>query len=191
MSAKRLFQPKPGEKLMMALHRHPITFLKYILIFIVLAGVPTFALAFVWGADGITVANPLGRVAIVLLGAAYYLGIWLAFFTQFVDHYLDISIVTDHRVIDIDQKGLFNRAVAELNLARIQDVTSEVKGFIPTVFNYGRVTIQTASESEHFIFENIHRPHAVRQRILDLAQGDRKHEAKEMLGEKISGVDVT
>ena len=125
---------------------------------------------------GIQTINPAlfavpGYETLYILGASmFFLFSWLFLFQAFIDHFLDIWLVTTHRIIDITQHGLFGRTTAELTLDRVQDVTSEVKGMIPTLLDYGTIYIQTAGERERFIFEHIPHPVHVSKRILELAQ---------------------
>lgn len=175
----KLFKQNPGEHVEFILRRHPFTFVPSVLIFLATAVVPPVFL--VIATDGpIRFSNAFVHAGAVLLAGVYYLGVWLFFFSQFTDYYLDISIVTNDRIIDIEQKGLFGRVISELDLSRIQDVNSEVKGIIPTMFGYGLVEIQTAAEEQHFEFEQVPNPHKVRQRIIELAALDRKREAQEL-----------
>ena len=100
----------------------------------------------------------------------YYLSIWLFFFANFIDYYLDVWIVTTDRIINIEQKGLFARTVSELKLYNIQDVTSEIQGIIPTLLHFGNVYVQTAAETERFIFKNIANPPIIAKQIIDLSE---------------------
>jgi uncharacterized membrane protein YdbT with pleckstrin-like domain len=109
----------------------------------------------------------------VLAASMFFLYAWLFLFQSFIDYYLDIFIITTHRIIDIEQHGLFGRTTSELLLDRIQDVSSEVRGFIHTVFDYGDVEVQTAGEQEHFVFKDVPHPTHVAKRILELAQARR------------------
>jgi uncharacterized membrane protein YdbT with pleckstrin-like domain len=84
--------------------------------------------------------------------------------------------VTNDRILNIEQQGLFSRTVSELDLINIQDVTSEVKGIIPTIFNYGTVHVQTAGEAARFVFEQVPAPERIRQRILEMVTEDKKRE---------------
>lgn len=184
MSFKRQFHLKPGEKIHLELRRHPITFLRHIVLTILAVVVPMVGAGLFF--DGVpTFENAWARLGFVLLGSIYYLSVWLFFFTQFVDFFLDISIVTDRRIIDVHQTGLFNRSVSELDLARVQDVTSEVNGAIGTILDFGRVNVQTAGEQEHFVFESIPHPHRVRQIVLELAHSDREREGKQIVADAI------
>jgi hypothetical protein len=89
-------------------------------------------------------------------------------FANFIDYYLDVWIVTNERVINIEQKGLFSREVSEKELHKMQDITSDVDGFWATMLNYGDVYIQTAGEKERFVFKHIPFADEVARRISNL-----------------------
>ncbi len=110
------------------------------------------------------------KTIVILLASIYYLFIWVSCFTIFIDYYLDIWIVTTHRIIDIEQKGLFNHQVAEQSLDMVQDVSSRVKGIIPTFLDYGTVMIQTAGTRTLFEFKQISQPAVVARTISTLAE---------------------
>ena len=116
-----------------------------------------------------------GRGLLLLLTSLYYLFIWVTMFTVFVDYYLDIYIVTTHRIVDIEQKGLFNHIVSEQSLERVQDVSSKVKGFFPTFLDYGLVLIQSAAAKNLFHFKQVPEPDVVARKIGNLAQEFRTH----------------
>lgn len=102
-----------------------------------------------------------------LFTAIYYLLWWYGIFYAITMYLLDIWIVTDHRVIDSEQHGFFNRTVAELTLAKIQDISVEIVGFFPTWLNYGNLEIQTAGAMEKFHFKQIPDPVAVKDAIME------------------------
>lgn len=184
MSFKRQYHLKPDEKVRLALRWHPVTLFWNFVLMILALGVPVAGIwLFFGGVPNIT--NPWAQIGLVLLAGIYALFIWLVFFTQIVNYYIDLSVVTDRRIIDVDQEGLFNRTVSELDLARVQDVTSEIHGIWGTLLNYGRVTVQTAGEQERFILEWVPRPHRVRETILELAHSDREREGKQIISEAI------
>jgi len=93
---------------------------------------------------------------------------WLALFITWINFYLDVWIVTDNRIVNIDQVALFSRNISELKHNKIQDVTSEVRGVIPTLFNYGDVYIQTAGNKQRFAFKQIFNPTNTRNIIMQL-----------------------
>jgi hypothetical protein len=92
----------------------------------------------------------------------------LGLFLIFVIYYLNIQIITNIRIVDIDQVGLFSHVISELHIDKIEDVTSEVKGILGTIFNYGDVYVQTAAAVDRFEFNNIPSPAAIEKLILDL-----------------------
>lgn len=178
MEIELLINKKKDEKVLFYLRRHWLVFLGDILMVAVLAVVPMgayFLIDKMWNA---LLIGALSRPTLILLTSAYYLVIWLFFITTFVDYYLDAWIITDDRILNVEQHGLFSRTISELDLAKIQDVTSEVKGVIPSIFNYGQVYIQTAGETERFIFEQIPRAHEVRKSILQIVEDDRRKQGE-------------
>ncbi len=126
--------------------------------------------------------HPLWSVVFILLGSIYALTICLFFYTSLINYFLDLWIVTNDRIVSIDQQGLFSRTISELDLFRIQDVTSESHGVFATVFHYGKLTAQTAATKDFFIFENVQNPHHMREEIIRLADEDRKYHVKSANG---------
>lgn len=175
-------QLKSWERVVFFLRRHWLIFFSDVAVVLVLASIPIGAYFIL----AITVPGLLTdattQPGLILLASAYYLTIWLVFLTKFVDFYLDAWIVTNDRIVSIEQKGLFSRTISELDLAKIQDVTSEVKDVIPSIFNYGNVYVQTAGEVERFIFEQVSHPHDIRKRILELVEEDRERQHEPAAG---------
>lgn len=108
--------------------------------------------------------------AITLGVSAYLLIVWLLFFQDWVDFYLDSMILTNERVVRIEQRGIFNRVVSQLTLDRIQDVTTETKGILPTFLGFGTLTIETAGEQENFVFDSMPNVAAVQAQLLQYAK---------------------
>lgn len=106
--------------------------------------------------------------------------LWIFAFLIWIDYYLDVWIITNKRIVNIEQKGLFVRSMSELYLFRVQDTTSEVKGFFPSMLNYGDVFVQSAGEQERFQFHKIPDPYAVKDTIMDMAQDTHQEEVEFM-----------
>lgn len=174
LSKYRLPNQEPGEEIIKIIKRDLFILVKKIALFLLLNILPLMFcyLAILNNPD--LLAGELSWPLVILGASIYYLFMWLFFFFSFVDYYLDIWIVTNRRIIDIEQNGLFSRTVSEQKLERIQDVTSEVKGFFPTVFAYGNVYIQTAGEKERFHFRQIPNPDAVRDLLIKLADDNKR-----------------
>lgn len=116
---------------------------------------------------------------IVLSASAYYLFVWVFFFFNFVDYYLDVWVITNKRIIDIEQKGFFSRVISEQKIINVQDVTSETLGIIPTLLRYGEVHVQTAGAKARFVFEEVPNPDSVRDMIIKLAGEEKEREKKD------------
>ncbi len=181
MNVWKLFpERKEYEVLKFLLRRHIITFVPKIILFVILLGVPLFLGWFLNMIFPDLLVGPAASVVVTLSTSTFYLFTLVFFLTQFNDYFLDVWIVTNERIIDIEIRGLFSRTVSETRFYRVQDVTSEMKGFFATIFNYGNVYIQTAGSMERFIFRNIPRPVFIAEEIMKLIEAD-----KPFHGEKI------
>jgi membrane protein YdbS with pleckstrin-like domain len=110
--------------------------------------------------------------SMLLLGAAVF-AVALMFFILFIATYIYrqcILLVTDQNLIQVIQRGLFIRKVSRLSMSNVEDVSAEQKGFLPTIFNYGILTVQTAGERENFVFPYCPNPNFYADRILDARQ---------------------
>jgi uncharacterized membrane protein YdbT with pleckstrin-like domain len=177
---RRLFFPKKSyEKVIFLLRRHWIIFIGTTLFYVLLGLIPLgFYFFFLYNypepLSQFLTNNKLFPIIIIAV-SIYYLSIWLFYLTSFVNYYLDLWVVTNDRAMNIVQNGLFSRTVSELDLYKIQDATSEVKGFFPTIFNYGDVYVQTAGKVGRFVFEQVPNPNEVREKIIELMEDDRKY----------------
>ncbi len=90
---------------------------------------------------------------------------WIIGFVLWTDYYLDVVIITNKRIMYVDQKGLFFRNISSLRFEKIQDVTSEIDGIIPTFLDFGNLYIQTAGSIEEFIIRQIAKPNLIKDII--------------------------
>jgi uncharacterized membrane protein YdbT with pleckstrin-like domain len=114
----------------------------------------------------------------------FMLAIWIYCFLIWIDYYFDIWIITSQRIVNIEQKGMFMRKVSEIDFSKIQDITTEVAGFIPTILNYGDVKVQTAGELEDINFRTVSDPYEIKNIIIGM-QKKSEGESTERLGEMI------
>jgi uncharacterized membrane protein YdbT with pleckstrin-like domain len=96
---------------------------------------------------------------------AWCLVVWILGWNIWTDYYLDVLIITDKRIFDIDQRGLFRRTSSSFRLDRVQNVTVEMKGIIQTLLDFGTVHIETAGENEDFIATYIAQPYDIKKLI--------------------------
>ena len=157
-----------NEKVILVVRKHILVLLPYAIQIIALSILPiifyTLVAPFIFP---IFLELPYNR-AFLLLAIIYYGFLWIMVFIVWVDYYLDIWIVTNQRLLNIEQIGFFNRVVSELDLKRIQDITSSVHGLIPSIFGFGNVQIQTAAEENKFELKSVPHPVSVRRKIIKL-----------------------
>ncbi len=155
---------RSGEEIVKVLHRHWFNILQqffiiFLLSFIMAGGfffLPTFSSFFGDGKENIA----------IFIESIFFLFIWTYVFFIWIDYYFDIWVITKERIVNVEQKGLFMRHLSELKFEKIQDVTVEVEGLIPTILNYGDVYVQTAGEKERFVFRQIPNPYGVKDLIM-------------------------
>lgn len=124
-----------------------------------------------------TIPNTIYLNLFVVALHIYSLFALFFYYVKWIDHRFDLIIVTDKRIVDINQYRLFNRKVSEANLAQVQDVASEVKGILGSILHYGTISIQTAGADGHiFGMDYIRWPSLVVSTIIELrSQYTRSH----------------
>lgn len=75
--------------------------------------------------------------------------------------------VTSQRVIDIDQRGFFERNVAEATYDKIQDVRYTIRGLWSTIFRFGTIIVQTAGSTTNLELESVSHPSELQQLIIE------------------------
>lgn len=120
--------------------------------------IPFFFLFPLWqaGIFGIIAFGILILSAIILLWRAYR--IWA--FT--------ILVITDLRIVDVDQNGLFDRVVTEVMYPEIEEVSYRTHGLIATIFNFGILKIRLKETSSDLEFHFVKNPSHVHDLINDL-----------------------
>lgn len=81
------------------------------------------------------------------------MGFALFLYMEWLNHELDMYVITNNRIIGIEQVSFLNRVVSECGLGQIQEVNSSTKGLFSNILNYGTLTLQTSGRSSHFIME--------------------------------------
>jgi|YNPMSStandDraft_1061717.scaffolds.fasta_scaffold10606_5 uncharacterized membrane protein YdbT with pleckstrin-like domain len=91
--------------------------------------------------------------------------LWLIFIIFWTNYYLDMIIITNKRIIDMEQIGLFSRDEAEIRFEKIQDIKIEINGVLPSLFKFGDIHIQSAAEMKEFILKDIPDPYKIKDVI--------------------------
>ena len=98
----------------------------------------------------------------------YYLIAVAYGFEQFLSWFFNVAIVTDERIVDVNFHNLIYREITEANLDQIQDVTVTVGSVLRTMFDYGDVAVQTASEVQKIHFIAVPKPDRVAKILREL-----------------------
>jgi uncharacterized membrane protein YdbT with pleckstrin-like domain len=91
--------------------------------------------------------------------------LWVIGFVMWTSYYLDVWIITNKKIIDVEQHGLFSREISFLHIDKIQDVTYEVHGIVATMMNIGDVSVQTAGVAGEFPIKGVPNPEYVQTKI--------------------------
>lgn len=164
-----MFKLDPEEKVILELRKHWfVIFFQGLFLFLV-ALAPALAVYLVVKFYPIILEFNFGGPIIYLFSFFYFiwlLVIWVIFFVEWTDYYLDVWYVTPKRIVAIDQKGLFRREVIDLRFEKVQDATVEISGLIETLLNFGDIHVQTAGAGREIKLRSAKNPHEAKRTIL-------------------------
>lgn len=143
-----------NEEIILLLRRHIITNLGWFLFTGILSAVPLVLTAF-----PIIDFLPARFKFIVIV--MWYLFVFAYFLENFLSWYFNVYIITDERVVDVDFYNLAYKEISDAEVENIEDVTLVMGGAIQTIFNFGRVRIQTAGQVPELEFEQVPCPSKV------------------------------
>lgn len=135
------------EEVLFMFRKHPIVMRKELVLGSLgpLIGIlPAFffpTLGFGWFYGGLAIGMVLG---------------FLLFLPGLIAWYFSVFIVTDQRLLQITQRGLFNRSIVDLSLSQIQSLNYEVRGLQATLLGYGTIIIQTFMGD--LVIHEVHHP---------------------------------
>ncbi len=171
-------QLQPGEDLVQVVRRHPATMTPSVGGGALLILLDFFFIAWwfrhhQWGAIGFVV---MAVVGILLIIRGVYL--W--------SH--NVLAVTTKRVIDIDQRGLFERNVAETTYEKIQDVRYTIRGLWPTLLHFGTIVVQTAGTTTNLELNAVQHPVELQRLISDLQHQSQAKPNQDLTATELLGV---
>lgn len=88
--------------------------------------------------------------------AAGFLLMIILFAPAWIAWYFSVFIVTDQRLIQISQKGLFHKSVVDISLQQIKSLNYEVAGLQETLLGFGTILVQTYIGD--LVIKDIHHP---------------------------------
>jgi len=158
---------REGERVVSIVRHHWWVLFREIAGVVILFIVPFFLIPIVFfyvaqGQSGFAIPGGV----VLFFASAWALIMWNFLFARWTDYYYDIWIITNWRIIDIDQQGFFKRNVATLfTLDHIEDVETSSVGVIASLLNFGHVQVQTAAAERDFNIDDVPNPTHVEQTI--------------------------
>jgi len=173
-------QLDPDERVLAMVRKHwfvIVAELFGVFVLVLLPFVGLLALAVFQGSFAALNFDPLQHANLIGFGvAAWLLFSLLGGFTIWTHYFLDLWVVTDRRIILVDQVHFFSRNVSVFRLERMQDIEFKIKGIIPTLLNFGTLKAQTAGAHEsNFNSTGLPDPRGL-QAIIQQAMDDRMRE---------------
>lgn len=87
----------------------------------------------------------------------------LLFFYHWIGWYYSIFIVTNQRIQQTSQTGVFGKSVIDLSLSKIQNISYNVPGFTGEIFEFGTIVLQTYVGD--MIIDKVYKPGEVYNKI--------------------------
>ena len=143
------------EEVLFVFKKHPIVMRKGLIysMLAILAGViPSFIkpeYSYLFG----------GLAAGMLLATIIFLPYWISW-------YFSVYVVTDQRLIQLTQKGFFNKSVVDIGLNQIQMVNYQVAGLEQTLLGFGTINIQTFVGD--LVIHDVHHPSKTQKKLLSI-----------------------
>ena len=155
---------EPGEKILMICRRHWIVYWLDGFVLFILFLLPYGIYRLIESGSSKIMPESVYNLAIFFY-TAWFLLLWTYFFVVWTNLYLDAWVVTDRRIIDIEQESLFHRSVSDFRVEKIQNIMVKEMGFIANFFGYGTIIVETAGERIELRFDKLPHPYKVRDLI--------------------------
>ena len=161
-------QTKMSEPVVLFVRRHWAAFAVWAAIIFIMCCAPVVLLVIASNSMSLLDLSTVSQKLVICCISAYYLFVLAVFLAAWIDYYLDTTVITERRLVDIHQNGLFNHRISEQSLLRVQDVSVRVQGPFQTFFRFGTVYVETAGEAPNFIMYNLPNPNQVANTIVEL-----------------------
>lgn len=162
---------RPGEEVLFVFRRHIIAMRKgfyLLLIPLAVTAIPPL----IWQSNLELFLLPLGGLILGLI----------LFFYHFIIWYFTVYLVTNQRIRQVTQKGIFGKDVVELRLSKIQNISYNIPGFTGEILGFGTIVIQTFVGD--LVIRNVEHPESTYNKLQDAVataletQGDHEETAE-------------
>jgi len=163
---KQPFELKPHEDVLEIVRESLIPILPCLVLYILWVLVPFFFLfpLFRQGMMGLLIFFVLALSGVIMLTRR--LKRWSA----------TMLVLTDKRIVDVEQRGFFDRIVTETPYSQIDEASYRVKGLCATVFRYGSIRLELKGSAADIQFERIFHPARIHDLINDLRRETHSYE---------------
>ncbi len=145
---------RPGEEVLFVFRRHIIAMRKGfygLLIPFAISSIPPL----IWQDKLELFLLPIGGLVLGLL----------IFFYHFIIWYFTVYIVTNDRIRQVTQRGIFGKDIVELRLSKIQNISYNIPGFFGEIFKFGTIVIQTFVGD--LVINNVEHPDDIYKKLQD------------------------
>jgi len=171
---------RPNEVVLTVIRKHSIVYARIVAVFLLTVLLPLLGFLFGWFAYYPLAEHYTLGIGVGLFSCAYFLYGLLFTCIAWLNEEFDLFIVTNQRLIDVTQVSFLQRTVTTTPLEQIQDTTSDVKGMIRTLLNYGDLVVQTAAgNASDFHIDRVPDPAIYARKILNWAH--EKQNGKEVI----------
>ncbi len=155
MAVKHFEDQFDDEEVLFVFRKHPVVMRRGLILGMVAVLLGTVPALF----------RPEYSVYFIGLGVGLVVGL-LLYLPSFISWWFSVFIVTDQRLIQITQKGLFNRSVVDMGLGQIQMVNYQVAGLTQTLLGFGTIMMQTFVGD--LVIHEIHHPAQIQKKLLEI-----------------------
>ena len=145
---------RSDEELLFVFRRHMVAMRKgfySLLIPLVITSIPPL----IWSYNLELFLLPIGGFILGCILFSYHFILW----------YFTIYIVTNQRIRQVTQRGLFGKDVIELKLSKIQNISYNISGLSGELFKFGTIIIQTFVGD--LVIHNVEHPDKIYNKLQD------------------------
>lgn len=158
MGLEKALSLKDGEQVLYLTHQFPLAYWHWMVAVFLLLVAPFFFLFPLFDA---------GLVGVLVFCFLIVFGLVLGL-RQMMKWYYNVFVVTGERIIDIYQKGIFDRTVSPVPFRDIQGVAFRKKGLWQTIFDFGTVIIEISQGKTKIEVRKVRHPHLLEQLVDEL-----------------------
>ena len=141
----------PQERVLLILRAHPIVNLPWVLVGLILIGLPFIFSLFLSQLK----LSSNQELFLVVLWYGFTFGYLL---NKFYFWYFNLGVVTNQKIVDIDANNLLNTVTTATSIGKVEEVNKKSLGIVAGAFNYGDIFVMTAGEFPNIEFNRVPHP---------------------------------